>query len=96
MAKAAKEVGKETVSGIKCTKYEMVTEGRKVHYWISKKIAFPVKVEDANGSMTLKNIKVGDQPDSLFQVPSGYRKFAMPGMGKGMPGMPGGMKPPSK
>ena len=91
MSNAAKKVGKETISGIKCTKYEHVSDGHKVYYWISKKIAFPVKVQDDNGHMILKNIKTGNQPDSLFQVPSGYQKFAMPGMGKGMPGMmPGG------
>ncbi len=88
MEKIADKVGKETVSGYSCTKYELKEEGPKIYYWISKKISFPVKVQDDNGYMLLNNIKTGDVPDHLFELPQGYKKFAMPG---GMPGMSGGM-----
>lgn len=87
MEKIAVKVGKETVSGYKCTKYELKEEGHTFYYWISKKIAFPVKVQDENGYMLLKNIETGNVSDRLFELPTGYQKFAMPG---GMPGMPGG------
>jgi hypothetical protein len=96
MENAAKKVGTETVSGLKCTKYELESGGYKVTYWISEKISFPVKMEDRNGSMLLKNIKLGKVSESLFELPPGYQKFSMPSMGGGMPGMPGGMGTPTK
>jgi hypothetical protein len=37
--------------------------------------------------MEYKNIKMGAQADSLFEVPSGYKKMAMPAMPQ-MPKMP--------
>jgi hypothetical protein len=100
MENAAKKVGTETVSGLKCTKYELESGGYKVTHWISKKISFPVKTEDSNGYMLLKNIKFGNVPGSLFEIPPGYQKFSMPAMGGGMPGgmpgMPGGMGMPKQ
>ena len=110
MERIAEKVGKETVSGYTCTKWELKEEGHTFYYWISKKISFPVKVQDENGYMLLKNIKTGDVSDRLFELPGGYQKFAMPGgmpggmpqgmpegmpqMPQGMPGMPG--QPPSQ
>lgn len=85
LEKTAKKVGKETVSGYSCRKYELTQEGHTLYYWISKKISFPIKVQDDNGHMLLKNIKTGNVSDHLFELPQGYQKFAMPG------GMPGGM-----
>lgn len=107
LADAAKKVGKETVSGFSCTKYELQQEGSKVLYWISDKISFPVKMQDPNGYMLLENIRLGGLSNGLFEVPAGYRKMEMPsmpgmppgGMPQGMPSMPnmpnmpGGMQP---
>ncbi|MBN1104671.1 MAG: DUF4412 domain-containing protein [Deltaproteobacteria bacterium] len=81
-------VGNETVSGLPCKKYKAAD--REQYYWISDQIAFPVKMQDPDGTMLLKNIKIGKLPGSLFEIPAGYQKFAMPGMGPGMPRMPGG------
>ena len=56
----------------------------------------PVKTAAADGSWTVeyKNIDRGSQADSLFEVPAGFQKTAMPGMGAGgMGGMPQGMRP---
>ncbi|MBW1721281.1 MAG: DUF4412 domain-containing protein [Deltaproteobacteria bacterium] len=100
IARKARKVGKETVSGLSCTKYEILSEGKKTYYWISKKIDFPIKIQDVNGSMMLKDIQIGNLPKRLFELPTGYQKFNMPTMpgmmqGGGMPGgtggMPGGM-----
>lgn len=88
LANACNKVGKETVSGLVCTKYELKDQSPKVYYWISEKIDFPVKIQDDNGYMLLKNIKLGNVSGNLFELPAGYQKFAIPG---GMPGMPGGM-----
>ena len=50
---------------------------------------FPVKWqdEDKKTTVTWKNIKLGDVPDSMFEIPAGYKKMSMPGMGgHGFPG----------
>jgi hypothetical protein len=86
MEKRAKKVGTESVSGLTCTKYEMQGYEGTVYYWVSKKIDFPVKIEDTNSSMLLENIKIGKVSGDLFELPSGYQKFSMPSGGTGMPG----------
>jgi hypothetical protein len=87
MEKTATKVGTESVSGLACTKYEMRGYEGTVYYWFSKKIDFPVKMEDKNSSMLLENIKIGTVPGDLFEIPSGYQKLSMP---SGVTGMPGG------
>ena len=92
-----KIVGKETVNGYACEKrqYQGQREGLMT-VWYSPKLNYPVKIHvmplGGEGEMTMdyRNIKVGKIPDSKFEIPSGYSKFAMPGMPGGMPpGMPG-------
>ena len=53
----------------------------------------PVKTAAVDGSWSqeLKNIKMGSQSDSLFELPAGYQKMQMPQLPM-MQGMPGGMK----
>jgi Domain of unknown function (DUF4412) len=72
-----KKVGTETVNGRSCDKWEMTDKnGRKNTAWIDQKLFAPVRVLDANGSVTdFTNIKEGPQDASLFVVPPGYRKF---------------------
>jgi len=88
MEKAAKKVGTESVSGLMCTKYEMRGDQGRMYYWISKKIDFPVKMQEShsNSSMLLENIKIGTVSGDLFEIPSGYQKLSMPSGGTGMPG----------
>jgi hypothetical protein len=49
-----------------------------MYQWISSDIEMPVKTAAINGkwSMELKNIKTGSQPDHLFDMPKGYKKFS--------------------
>jgi hypothetical protein len=88
-----KLVGAETVDGHPTQKYEVTyTEGgktEKMYQWMATDIKFPVKMAAVDGSWTMeyKNIKMGSQPASLFEVPSGYKKMGMPSM-PGMPKMP--------
>lgn len=87
----SKLVGKETVSGLECNKYQV--EGEQTFYWVSDKIGFPVKTQAPDGTMVLKNIQPGKVPGDLFEVPAGFEKLSMPGMGgmpQGFPGMPKG------
>jgi hypothetical protein len=53
-------------------------------------IKFPVKMAAVDGSWTMeyKNIKLGSQPASLFELPPGYNKMAVPSM-PGAPKVPG-------
>ena len=57
-----------------------------MYQWIATDINFPVKTASVDGSWTTeyKNIKMGGQPDDLFEVPDGYQKSTMPNMPKGM------------
>jgi len=89
-----KLIGKETIDGHPTEKYLITYKVRdnsnQVYQWIATDINFPIKTEDVDGNFTqeYKNIEMGKQDDSLFEVPSGYKKFDVPG---GMR-MPGGMK----
>lgn len=76
--KKAKFLGEETVSGMPCKKYESVEDGEKTLFWISSQFPFPVKVEDSEVTMEYQNIKLGPLADSLFELPQGYEKMAMP------------------
>lgn len=89
-----KELGRETVNGYDCKKTQYIFHDKSqgtMTQWISEKLDFPVKAEmdGPNGRTTIdyKNIKEEKLADSLFEVPSGYQKMAMPAM-------PGGMTPP--
>lgn len=80
-----KQVGKETIDGRSAIKWEitMTTAGKAMTStsWIDEKLGIPLKTEAAGTTMELKNVKEGPQPDNLFEVPAGYKKTTMPGMG---------------
>ena len=88
LKKEAKELGGETVNGIKCNKYELIDEGEKTTYWIAKKEGQLIRLVTPETEINYSNLHSEHQPDHLFQLPTGYRKFAMPGM-ENMQGMPG-------
>jgi hypothetical protein len=79
-----KLIGKETIDGKAVDKYYIVyTAGPKteaIYSWILSDAGIPVKTVAENGSWQVeyKNINVGAQPDSLFEVPSDYSKFSLP------------------
>jgi len=85
LEKRATKVGTESISGLRCTIYEIRGDQGTLRYWISDKIEFPVKMQDSSGSMRLENIKIDEVSGDLFEVPAGYRKFSMPSGGSGMP-----------
>lgn len=84
-------VGHETVDGWECEKrvfdYKDKPMG-ELTAWFAEKLGYPVKtVYKGEGGvmiMEYKNIKTGGVDDSLFEVPAGYQKMAMPTMGQGM------------
>ena len=76
--KNAKFLGEETVSGMPCKKFEVMEDGEKTVFWLSKQFPFPIKVEVSDVTIEYKNIKSGSLNDSLFEVPAGYEKIAVP------------------
>lgn len=87
-----KMLGEETIDGRPAIKYHIAYESNgmreSILQWSDKASSVPVKVtaEDGSWSMEYKNLKIGPQDPSLFEVPQGYTKFAMPDV-KDMMGM---------
>jgi hypothetical protein len=85
-----KQVGTETIDGHPTKKYlityKVDNKQDQVYQWMATDINFPVKTAAVDGSwiQEFKNIKMGSQPDSLFEVPAGYQKIQMPQMPGGM------------
>jgi hypothetical protein len=85
-----KQVGAETIDGHPTKKYLITYKiGNKtdqVYQWMATDINFPVKTAAIDGSWSqeFRNIKMGPQPDSLFEAPAGYQKMQMPAMPGGM------------
>ena len=88
-----KKIGSEKIDGHPTDKYEITYTNKgktdKIYQWMATDINFPIKTAAVDGSFTqeYKDIKIGGQSDSLFEVPSGYKKMAMPSM----PQMPQGV-----
>ncbi len=80
-----KYLGSETIDGHPTKKY-MITYKvnnikQQIYQWWATDINFPVKTAAIDGSWVqeYKNIKMGSQQDSLFELPKGYKRFQMPG-----------------
>lgn len=79
-------LGTETIDGKEAAKYRVfVIEGGKKDsflLWLGTEAGLPLKMaaEDGSWVQEYKNLVVGPQPDSLFEVPAGYEKFSMAGM----------------
>ncbi|MEJ2695835.1 MAG: DUF4412 domain-containing protein [Candidatus Sulfobium sp.] len=80
-----KLIATEKVDGHPAGKYLVTYKSggkeQHIYQWIATDINFPVKTEAVDGSWSqeYRNISFGNQPDSLFKVPAGYKKFQMPG-----------------
>ena len=79
-----KLVGSEVIDGKSANKYKVtyLRDGIKspVFQWLIPGLAIPIKTASLDGSWAVeyKNIKLGRQPDSLFEIPPGYQKFSYP------------------
>ncbi len=77
-------LGEEVIDGKLAEKYRIVydSDGKKtaVISWILKDLGLPVKTvsEDGKWQMEYKNIKVGQQDPTLFELPSDYKAITMP------------------
>jgi hypothetical protein len=75
----AKYLGKETISGVPCKKFELLVDGSRSVYWIAEKLSFPVKIESQEGILEYKNIVEGGANDTLFEPPADYERITMDG-----------------
>ncbi len=89
-AKVQREpLGSEQVGSYHCDKYRVQTtyDGRVYTglEWDAKELGgFPVKQADEKGawSKEYRNIRLGPQDPSLFEIPAGYKKIDLGGMFK--------------
>lgn len=73
-ATKARFLGKETVCGMPCRKYQTVEDGQKTLYWISEQLSFPVKFDNQYETAECADLKQCKLDDSLFQIPAGCGK----------------------
>ncbi|MCJ7553023.1 MAG: DUF4412 domain-containing protein [Ignavibacteriaceae bacterium] len=87
-----KEVGKETINGVECTKSELYNKENPTQkmftIWTSDKYKFPMKminhIDGSEGSgMELRDVEPWTPDANSFSIPVGYQVMDMPGM---MPG----------
>ena len=83
LKKEGKFIGKESANGVECNKYELNRENGEVTYWISRKDDIPVRILSEKMEVNYKNIRTGNIPDNLFEIPTGYKKLNIPNI----PGM---------
>lgn len=77
-----RKVGSDTVNGRSAIKYTGTsTDGKTANVWIDSKLRYVSKYQSEDGGMELRNIEEVAQPASLFEIPPGYQKFDMSGMG---------------
>ena len=83
-------LGADMVDGKPAMKYRITYTTRDdratVIQWVDVASDIPIKTEaeDGSWSMEYKNLKVGAQDPSLFEIPAGYQKFTMPDMNEMM------------
>jgi len=77
-------IGPETIDGRAATKYKVVYDTHPgqatVFQWVDQATGVPIKTtsEDGSWSVEYKNIITAAPQGSLFEIPEGYAKFAMP------------------
>jgi len=71
-----KKVGDEELSGRKTVKYTATaSNGDTGTVWIDRELKIPLKWEGEKGAAEFQNIKLGDQQESLFELPNDYEKI---------------------
>jgi len=77
-------VGKETVNGEPCyiVTTKNVVDGSDMKMWLHQKYGIMMKMEapsaEGNLLVEVKNLKVGDIPDSQFEIPADIQMMEMP------------------
>ena len=72
----------ETVNGYATNKYEVHYLDKdtlhKAHQWIASDLNYPIKISALDGSWSTeyRNIRIGLQPDNLFEIPQGFDRIS--------------------
>jgi hypothetical protein len=80
---SCQKTGTGMVNGRLCNKWSFTSKrgAPNMTVWIDQKSGIPIKSEMTDGTkLELYNIKEGRQSQSLFEVPSGYKKMDMGSM----------------
>jgi hypothetical protein len=75
-------VGEEVIDGRHAAAYRAILPSGK-HFvgWIEPGLKFPLRIEmDDGATIAVRNIKEGPQPEGLFEIPAGFRKFDLQGL----------------
>jgi hypothetical protein len=73
MQNSCKKSGDESVNGRRTVKYSgELEDGKPVEIWVDPQVNFVVKWLKGDEAGELRNIKVGPQAASLFEVPADY------------------------
>ena len=71
-----KKVGDEELNGRKSVKYTATSSnGDTGTVWIDRELKIPMKWEGEKGAAEFRNIKLGTQEESLFELPTDYEKI---------------------
>jgi hypothetical protein len=76
----SRQFGMETISGRKTAKWACGGSRTQatVMQWCDADLKMVIREQDDSGQVgELRNIRLGKQPDALFQVTAGYRKVSM-------------------
>lgn len=80
-----KVLGTEYINGRDCKKAlitDFVGGGPTTRWtmWVDLKLYYPIKVQSNGTTVELKNIQIGPQPDSVFEIPLNFKRtvFSMP------------------
>jgi hypothetical protein len=70
-------IGDATVDERRTVKYRAISPRNLPYFaWIDPQLRFPVRLQSEDGTVVnLANIQEAPQPEDLFAVPAGYRKF---------------------
>jgi len=77
--------GQETIEGVSADKYvlmyEMMGKQQVLFQWVKPGSEVPVRTSAEDGSWTIdyKNVVRGKVDAGLFEIPAGYKKFALQG-----------------
>ena len=88
-------MGPDAINGEAAQKYKItyIQQGRQesVYEWLgSSEVPLKIQAMDGSWSVEYRNIHEGPQDDSLFEIPAGYQKFAMPSLPSNMQEMMAG------
>ena len=79
---SCEELGSDTFLGRSVDKFLVkdIEDGvpTETIMWFDRELLLPLKTEDKDGGMEATSIKLGAQPDELFELPSSYTEMKMP------------------